>query len=129
MFPPGRLFADSHGLTVFTADDGRGQKGLAAGYPVSEGQMTDIRFHVASTTIVKWGHGLGLRIPLTLARKVGLEAGTHVDILRQGRRIILEPRLAAPTLEGLLAGVRPGKVPGEAEWRRRPGDPDRSRPS
>jgi antitoxin component of MazEF toxin-antitoxin module len=91
--------------------------------------MDNTRYHVASTSIIKWGHGFGLRIPLALARKVGLEAGTQVDIQRQGRRIILEPKPATPTLELLLARVTPGRIPGEAEWRRRPGDPDRSRPS
>jgi antitoxin component of MazEF toxin-antitoxin module len=85
--------------------------------------MSTTRYHIGSTRIITWGHGLGLRIPPSLARKIGLAAGTQVEIQRQGRRIILEPKLATPTLEELLACVMPGNVPGEADWRR-PADPE-----
>ena len=59
--------------------------------------------HFGTTKVLAWGHGLGVRIPLALARKTGLEDGTTVDLLLQGGRIIIEPLPQAPTLEQLLA--------------------------
>lgn len=61
--------------------------------------------HFGTTKVLAWGHGLGIRIPLALARKAGLEGGTSVDLLLQGSRILIDPLPQAPTLERLLAGL------------------------
>jgi len=58
-----------------------------------------------TTRVLAWGHGLGVRIPLTLAREAGLEHGTSVDLLLQGGRVLIEPLPQAPTLERLLDGL------------------------
>ena len=61
--------------------------------------------HFGTTKVLAWGNGLGIRVPLALARKVGLEEGTTVDLLREGGRILIEPLPQALTLEQLLAGL------------------------
>jgi antitoxin MazE len=58
------------------------------------------------TRIQKWGNSLALRIPRSLADKVGLEYDAPVDVsLVDGKLVVIpvgEPML---TLEGLLAQV------------------------
>ena len=73
--------------------------------------MANIRFHVGAPRSLRWGHGLGLRIPLALARKVGLEAGTQVGHPASGATHHPRTLPAAPTLELLLAGVTAGQDP------------------
>lgn len=58
-----------------------------------------------TTTILRWGHGLGLRIPMALARRAGFERGSVVEVLFEGGRICIEPVPKALTLDHLLAGM------------------------
>jgi antitoxin MazE len=41
------------------------------------------------TKILKWGSGMGLRIPESLARAVGLQAGSAVEVAVDGGRLIV----------------------------------------
>ena len=41
--------------------------------------------------ILKWGNSLGLRIPKSFAREVGVEEGSDVDISLDGDRIVIRP--------------------------------------
>jgi mRNA interferase MazF len=61
--------------------------------------------HFGATKVLAWGHGLGVRIPLALSRKTGLEDGTAVDLLLQGSRIVIEPLSRPPSLDALLTGL------------------------
>jgi antitoxin MazE len=42
-------------------------------------------------TIKKWGNSLGLRVPKSFARQVGVKDGSLVDIAIDGEKIIITP--------------------------------------
>ena len=55
------------------------------------------------TQVARWGNSLALRIPCSLASKVGLAEGSHVELAVADGRLVVQPR--PPTLEALLAGI------------------------
>jgi antitoxin MazE len=69
-----------------------------------------------ATKVLRWGHGLGIRIPLSLARRVGLEDGSLVELRLEDGRIAIEPLPTAPTLRDLLSGVTAENRRDEFEW-------------
>ena len=78
----------------------------AAAYPAPRRRRC-IRFErrQMTTRILRWGHGLGVRLPLSLARSIGLEDGSSVELLLRGRQIVIDPLPAPPSLGQLLAGT------------------------
>jgi antitoxin MazE len=69
--------------------------------------------------VQKWGNSLGVRIPLSLARKAGLKEGAPVDLEADDDTLII--RRKQYTLEQLLAQVSPDNVHGEIETGSRAG--------
>jgi len=63
--------------------------------------------------IQKWGNSLGIRIPRTLAQKVGLAEGTPVEIILEKQSIVIRPRRYS--LETLLSGVTPENLHREVD--------------
>ena len=63
--------------------------------------------------IQKWGNSLGIRIPRTLAQKVGLAEGTPVEIILEKQSIVIRPRRYS--LERLLSGVTPENLHREVD--------------
>ncbi|GIO68467.1 AbrB/MazE/SpoVT family DNA-binding domain-containing protein [Paenibacillus cookii] len=57
-------------------------------------------FHVQ-----KWGNSLGIRIPKSLALKVGLEEGSEIDLDVENGHLVIKPK--STTLEELLTQVTP----------------------
>ncbi len=56
--------------------------------------------------IVKWGNSLGLRIPKSFAKEVGISEGSIVDLsLDEGRLVICVASQPEYSLEDLLDGV------------------------
>lgn len=73
--------------------------------------------------VQKWGNSLGVRIPKTLAMKVGLEEGSEVDIDVEKGHLVIKPKIK--TLEELLSQITPdnlhseiqtGKARGRETW-------------
>jgi len=67
--------------------------------------------------IEKWGHGVALRIPKTLAKKAGLMAGSAVYLqVESGRlEVWVRPPLKY-SLTSLLKRVTPGNRHPEFDW-------------
>ena len=66
--------------------------------------------------IQKWGHGLALRIPESIAVETRIERDTLVDLsLVEGKLVISPVACARPTLEQLLEGVTPENLHNEWE--------------
>jgi antitoxin MazE len=65
--------------------------------------------------VAKWGNSLAVRLPKWLAEELGLQAGSEVDIEKDGERLVLapKPRRQIPRyrLEDLLAQIKPGDEP------------------
>lgn len=73
--------------------------------------------------VQKWGNSLGIRIPKSLALKIGIEEGSEVDLDVENGHLIIKPKSA--TLDELLAHVTPdnlhkevstGKPQGRESW-------------
>ncbi|WP_342438311.1 AbrB/MazE/SpoVT family DNA-binding domain-containing protein [Paenibacillus sp. FSL L8-0436] len=71
----------------------------------------------------KWGNSLGIRIPKSLALKVGIEEGSEVDLDVEDGHLIIKPKSA--TLDEILSQVTPenlhnevstGKQQGREVW-------------
>ncbi|TDF94675.1 AbrB/MazE/SpoVT family DNA-binding domain-containing protein [Paenibacillus piri] len=58
--------------------------------------------------VQKWGNSLGIRIPKSLALKVGIEEGTEVDLDVEDGHLVIKPKSA--TLDELLAHVTPDNL-------------------
>lgn len=57
------------------------------------------------THLQKWGNSLGLRIPMQLAKKLGLHPGSSVSLeVEENRLIIQTPKY---DLETMLKGITP----------------------
>lgn len=63
--------------------------------------------------VQKWGNSLGVRIPLSLARKAGLKEGVPVELQADDNMLVI--RRKQYTLEQLLAHVSPDNVHREIE--------------
>lgn len=68
--------------------------------------------------VQKWGNSLGIRIPKSLALKVGLEEGSEVDLDVENGHLIIKPK--SSSLEELLTQVTPENIHKEVST----GDPE-----
>jgi len=73
--------------------------------------------------IVKWGNSLGVRIPVSLARKIGLVEGAAVDfqvekdaLIIRRKRYCLEEFLSRITPENIHGEVDTGSPVGRETW-------------
>ncbi|TVX98378.1 AbrB/MazE/SpoVT family DNA-binding domain-containing protein [Paenibacillus cremeus] len=73
--------------------------------------------------IQKWGNSLGIRIPKTLAMKVGLEEGSEVDLgIEDGHLVIksksktLDELLSQITQDNLHTEIQTGDPQGREVW-------------
>lgn len=66
--------------------------------------------------IAKWGNSLGVRIPQTVAKEVGLDAGTTVDVRVSGKNLVLAPAQRKYSLEELVAGITAKNRHRETNW-------------
>ncbi|MBE9915792.1 AbrB/MazE/SpoVT family DNA-binding domain-containing protein [Paenibacillus donghaensis] len=73
--------------------------------------------------VQKWGNSLGIRIPKSLALKVGIKEGSEVDLDVEDGHLVIKPKSA--TLDELLAQVTPknlhkevstGEPQGQESW-------------
>ncbi|MFM1655845.1 AbrB/MazE/SpoVT family DNA-binding domain-containing protein [Brevibacillus sp. B_LB10_24] len=55
--------------------------------------------------VQKWGNSLGIRIPKSLALKVGLKEGSEVDLDVEDGHLVIKPK--SSTLDELLVQVKP----------------------
>jgi antitoxin MazE len=55
------------------------------------------------TQVCRWGKGLAIRIPKTLAEEIGFEEGTPIDLFVEQGRLIIQKK--PWTVEDLLAGI------------------------
>lgn len=68
------------------------------------------------TRVRKWGNGLALRIPESLAAQIGLEPDSPVELSLRGKELVIEP-VTPPelSLDDLLAKVTGHNLHGEVD--------------
>lgn len=68
------------------------------------------------TKIQKWGNSLGLRIPRSFAKEVGVEAGSEVDLsLRNGDLVVKPARRRRYRLKDLVRKITARNARGETD--------------
>ncbi|KLU63370.1 antitoxin MazE [Peptococcaceae bacterium CEB3] len=76
-----------------------------------------------TTTVTKWGNGLGLHIPQYVAKEIGIKNGTRVEMKIIDGTIIIKPKVCS--LRELLDQITPenlheefsfGERTGNEEW-------------
>ena len=66
--------------------------------------------------IAKWGNSLGIRIPKTVAKEVGLDEGTNVDLRVSGKNLVLAPAHREYSLQELVGAITPKNRHRETDW-------------
>ncbi|MDE2362594.1 MAG: AbrB/MazE/SpoVT family DNA-binding domain-containing protein [Hyphomicrobiales bacterium] len=66
---------------------------------------------MSQATIGKWGKSLGVRIPADIARSLGLDVGSDVEIVAGEGEIVVRPVARPRSLRDLLGDKSP------EEWR------------
>jgi len=73
--------------------------------------------------VQKWGNSLGIRIPKSLALKVGLVEGSEVDLDVEDGHLVIKPKsakldelLSQVTPENLHKEVATGEPQGRESW-------------
>jgi antitoxin MazE len=66
--------------------------------------------------VVKWGNSLAVRIPKAIAEHARLREGDPIVIESLNGRVELRPAEQVPTLEELVAQIRPENRYPETKW-------------
>jgi len=66
--------------------------------------------------IAKWGNSLGVRIPKAVAKEVGLDEGSNVEVKVSGRNLVLAPARREYSLNELVAAITPKNRHGGTDW-------------
>ena len=66
--------------------------------------------------IAKWGNSLGVRIPRAMAREVGLDEGSDVEVKVSDGDVVLTPTSREYSLKELVAGITPRNRHGQTDW-------------
>ncbi|HKO09902.1 MAG TPA: AbrB/MazE/SpoVT family DNA-binding domain-containing protein [Alphaproteobacteria bacterium] len=66
--------------------------------------------------ITRWGNSLGIRIPKELALRIGLKAGSRVDLTAKGGQIVISAVRPLYTLDELLVGMTPEGLHEAFDW-------------
>jgi len=62
--------------------------------------------------ISKWGNSLGIRIPLSIAKQVGISEGEPVELTVENNHILIQKKYR---LESLLAKITPENIHSEID--------------
>ena len=66
--------------------------------------------------ITAWGNSHGVRIPREVLEKTDIAPESEVTIIAEAGRIVIEPARRKPTLDELLALMRPGDRHEEVDY-------------
>jgi len=72
------------------------------GYHNEKRTMDKLKGVKHMTTIQKWGNSLAVLIPTQVARDLGVENGSEVEVQLIGNEIVVKPVRQKPTLDELL---------------------------
>ncbi|WP_020007686.1 AbrB/MazE/SpoVT family DNA-binding domain-containing protein [Salinicoccus albus] len=62
------------------------------------------------------GNSIGIRIPKKIAEKLEIKNDTELEVIEDGKSIILKPVSTDPALEELMAGITKENQHEEIDW-------------
>jgi len=71
---------------------------------------------VVEARLKKWGNSLGVRIPQSIAKDVGLTEDSVVDLRAEDGRLVIRLKAKSYKLDELLAQVTDTNVHPETNW-------------
>jgi antitoxin component of MazEF toxin-antitoxin module len=66
------------------------------------------------------GGSIALTIPRSLLNSMGLSSGAQVTIATDGKQLVISPVRKKYSLNELVAGMKAGDLPRDAEWETAP---------
>lgn len=72
--------------------------------------------------VIKWGNSLGVRIPRVLAKKIGIHAGTPVDVSIQDHHLVISKGYSLQSMldqikaETIHEEIQAGPSCGDEAW-------------
>ena len=66
--------------------------------------------------IAKWGNSLGVRIPKAVAKEVGFDEGSNVEVKVCGRELVLASASREYSLDELVRGITSKNRHGVTDW-------------
>ncbi len=70
-----------------------------------------------TTQVKRWGNSLAIRVPLRVARDLGIVENSLVEISTDGNTATIKRETNAPLLlEDLVKGISPDNLHGEYDW-------------
>ena len=66
--------------------------------------------------VTKWGNSLGLRLPRALAQQTGIAEGQKVNIIADGRRLVVEAVQQVLTIDDMMVNVTPESMREAFDW-------------
>lgn len=66
------------------------------------------------TCVLKWGNSLGIRLPKTLAKLLGVDQGDEIEMTVEKDKMTIQKK--TENLENLLAGITPENIHKEINW-------------
>ncbi len=66
--------------------------------------------------VTKWGNSLGIRVPKSIAARIGLTEGSQVRIFAEDDRIVISTDRPVYQLEALLEGMTPEAMHDAFDW-------------
>jgi antitoxin MazE len=66
--------------------------------------------------VIRWGNDLGLLLPKSIARQIGLTEGAHVDVSVDAGRVVIAPSRPHYVLKDLLEGMTPEAMREVFNW-------------
>lgn len=79
------------------------------------------RYMAITTQVSKWGNSLGVRLPKSVARAAGVDAGDTVEVSVDDGAIVVKPSVRRYSLDELVRRVNKRNRPGETDWGKRQG--------
>lgn len=71
--------------------------------------------------LVKWGNSHAIRLSKLVLQRAEISEGDELEIEVEKGRISLHPSVAKPTLQDLVAQIKPRNLHGEQDWGQRAG--------
>ena len=66
--------------------------------------------------VTAWGNSHGVRLPKEVLEAAGIAPETDVIVRAEPGRIVIQPARPRPTLDDLLARVKPSRRPSEVDY-------------